>query len=527
MQPERRPVSTIVVATDRALRVTSAHGPVSVDIDARAPDGPLLRAFRAALRGRKTALSAEFDGVAFDGCVFPLRDGEGDIVGAVAAGVDARASDDTVLFLSTHDPLTGLLNRQQLLDVLAHYAREAGAHGTLVIFDIDRFAQINEIAGNSAGDDLLRAIAERIRFLEADGHYVARLGSDEFACLLIEPKNGPIVESRIEELRRVFDAPFETGHAEFVVRATMGAAQLPDDGAGTQLLQNAVMALHAAKSAARGGFVRYGPVLERKMSVRSRLERDLPAAIQRREFAMYYQPLIDANDNRVIAAEALLRWQHPELGLLTPDVFLNIAEESEAVVHIGRWAIDRACRDAMLLRESLGREMRLNVNVSPRHVQSTGLIRHVSDALERSGWDPAALQLEVTEQLLIEDIPSAVATLGDLRAQGVSIAIDDFGTGYNTLSYLKSYPVSCIKIDRAFVKDSENDQYSRAICRSVAALGDSLHMNVIGEGVETVGQAEFLKAIGCRELQGFHFGHPIAAWDFMTTHGVGGIRFNK
>ena len=238
---------------------------------------------------------------------------------------------------------------------------------------------------------------------------------------------------------------------------------------------------------------------------------------------MYYQPLIDASSNGVTATEALLRWQHPELGLLTPDVFLTIAEESDAVVEIGRWAIDRACRDAMLIRDSLGRNVRLNVNVSPRHVQSSRLIGHVSSALHDSGWDPSALQLEVTEQLLIEDIPSAVATLEQLRDSGVSIAIDDFGTGYNTLSYLKSYPVSCIKIDRAFVKDAENDRYSRAICRSVAALADSLHMNVIGEGVETAGQAEFLRDIGCRELQGYHFGHPVSAWDFMTTYGKEGV----
>jgi diguanylate cyclase (GGDEF)-like protein len=523
MPPERNAVSTVVVVADRSLRMTTACGRLSVDWETSPPQGALLRALRSALRGRKTHLATDFNGIAFEGNVIPLRSSDGEVVGAVLAGVDARVNDETVLFLSTHDPLTGLLNRQQLLSVLDHYAMQPDTRGALVILDIDRFAQINEIAGNAAGDALLCAIADRIRFLEADGHYAARLGSDEFACLVIEPKNAAVAEARIEQLRRAFDAPFETGHAEFVVRATMGSAQFPDDGTGTTLLQNAGMALHAAKAAARGGLVRYGPALERKMSVRSRLERDLPAAIARKEFAMYYQPLMDATHNMVIATEALLRWQHPEFGLLTPDVFLSIAEESDAVVEIGRWAIDRACRDAVLIRESLGRDVRLNVNVSPRHVQSSGLLGHVADALDRSGWDPSSLQLEVTEQLLIEDIPSAVATLEDLRGSGVSIAIDDFGTGYNTLSYLKSYPVSCIKIDRAFVKDAENDQYSRAICRSVAALGDSLHMNVIGEGVETVGQAEFLKAIGCRELQGFHFGQPVAAWDFMTTYGAGGI----
>jgi len=440
-------------------------------------------------------------------------------VGSVFDFTDHMQAQNAVLFLSTHDPLTGLLNRHQLLEVLDHYAAEEESSGALVLFDIDRFAQINEIAGHAVGDQLLRAIADRMRFLEADGHYAARLGSDEFACLVIEPKGISIVEERVAQLREALDAPFEAGKAEFVLRTTMGLAEHPKDGTGEGLLQNAGLALQAAKTAARGGIVRYGPALERKMSVRGRLERDLPAAIDRSEFAMYYQPLIDASDNSVIATEALLRWQHPELGLLTPDVFLNIAEESDAVVEIGRWAMDRACREAVMIRDSLGRDMRLNVNVSPRHVQSAKLIGHVSHALDESGWNPGALQLEVTEKLLIDDIPSAVATLEELRDRGISIAIDDFGTGYNTLSYLKSYPVSCIKIDRAFVKDAENDRYSRAICCSVAALADSLHMNVIGEGVETLGQAEFLRTIGCRELQGFHFGQPVAAWDFMTTYG--------
>jgi len=439
------------------------------------------------------------------------------------SGALLRALRGVLLFYSTHDPHTGLLNRRQLLQLLESCACEEGASGTLVLFDIDRFAQINEIAGQTTGDHLLRAVAERLAFLDENGHVVARVGSDEFACVLFGPDGDAAIERSLGQLRDALDAPFEVGHAEYMLRATMGIAVFPRDGSGEALFRNAGMALGAAKSAARGGFVRYGPALERKMSVRSRLARDLPAAIDRREFAMYYQPLICATSHNVTATEALLRWQHPDLGLLTPDVFLTIAEESDAVVEIERWAIDRACRDAVLIRDSLDRDVRLNVNVSPRHVQSSRLIGNVSNALQGSGWDPAALQLEVTEQLLIEDIPSAVATLEQLRDRGVSIAIDDFGTGYNTLSYLKSYPVSCIKIDRGFVKDAENDKYSRAICRSVAALADSLHLHVVGEGVETHQQADFLRTIGCHELQGFHFGHPVTAWDFMTTYGREGM----
>ncbi len=653
MPPERQPMPAVVLVTDRALRLGTALGPRALSeefnalrsslqpLDSAWPKaGRLVRALRAAVRGRNMNFSADLGNVRVDGQAVPLTAPDGEIVGAIAVGIDTtdharlareidelrealrhaqsastfayyvvdlatnkvtvsppfaqiwglpegtrelrsselldlvhpedRASFDVfgrssmqcrilrpsgevrhirtfgsyfpssngtparsvgsvfdvtefvhaqnaVQFLSTHDPLTGLLNRHQLIEALNAYADQS-RNGALVVFDIDRFAQVNELAGHAVGDQLLRAIAERVRFLEEDGHYVARLGSDEFACFLIEPADSQVVDRGVEQLRDALDAPFNAGHTEIVVRATMGVARHPEHGTGETLLQNAGIALYTAKATMRGGTMSYDPALDRKMSVRSRLERDLGNAVRRSEFAMYYQPLIDASSGKIIAAEALLRWQHPDLGLLTPDVFLNIAEESDAVVEIGRWAIDRACRDARAIRKEMKSKIRLNVNVSPRHVQSNKLVVHVADALNETGWEPDALQLEVTEQLLIEDIPSAVATLERLRDSGVSIAIDDFGTGYNTLSYLKSYPVSCLKIDRAFVKDAESDNYSRAICRSVAALADSLEMNVIGEGVETHGQAEFLRGIGCRELQGYHFGRPVAAWDFMTTY---------
>ncbi len=535
MPPERQPLPAIVLVTDRTFRLGTAFGPqgLSEELDALRSSaepldsawpkaGRLLRALRAALRGHRVAFSADLGEVRIEGYALPLTARDGEIVGTIAVGIVFDSADfvqaqNTVEFLKTHDPLTGLLNRHQLLEALNAYADQS-REGALVLFDIDRFAQVNELAGHAVGDQLLRAIGERVRFLEGEGHYVARLGSDEFACFLIEPADRQIVDRDVERLRDALDAPFTAGHAEIVVRATMGLARHPEHGTGETLLQNAGIALYTAKATIRGGTMAYDPALERKMSVRSRLERDLSNAVRRSEFAMYYQPLIDASSGKVIATEALLRWQHPDLGLLTPDVFLNIAEESDAVVEIGRWAISRACQDARAIRNQMKSKIRLNVNVSPRHVQSNKLVTHVADALNEWGWDPRELQLEVTEQLLIEDIPSAVATLERLRDSGVSIAIDDFGTGYNTLSYLKSYPVTCLKIDRAFVKDAESDNYSRAICRSVAALADSLQMNVIGEGVETDGQADFLRGIGCRELQGYHFGRPVCAWDFMTSY---------
>ena len=451
-----------------------------------------------------------------------LRDRRGEVQRTVGTVVDITEhvlAQYTAKFLAKHDSLTGLWNRHVFIEALKESTNDPQRKASLIIIDIDRFAQINDVAGHAIGDRLLCAVADRLRFLEKLGHGVARLGADEFACLLLEPHESSEADRIVESLRQRLDVPFVVNDNQYFIHTTIGVAEYPKDGCGDLLLQNAGIALLSAKSSARGSVAKYHPDLERRLSARSRIERDLSHAIERDQFEMFYQPVIDAVSGKMTAAEALLRWKHPELGLLTPDSFLNVAEESDAVVNIGRWTIERACRDAVTMRKELGQQLRLNVNVSPRHVQSSALVDDVASALDASGWDPSELQVEVTEQLLIADIPSAASTLRQLRSRGVTVAIDDFGTGYNTLSYLKSYPVSCIKIDRAFVRDSESDDYSRAICRSVTALAESLDMNLIGEGVETSGQAAFLRTIGCRELQGYHFGRPVAMSDFIVAHG--------
>ena len=439
-------------------------------------------------------------------------------VGAVADVTDYVLAQHTAAFLSKHDALTGLSNRGAFIEALQAQTGESDGKATLVLIDIDHFSQINDIAGHAVGDRLLCAVAERLKFLEPLGHQVARLGGDEFGALMIEPADALRSNRLIESLRQRLDVPFVVGESQYFLRTTIGIAQYPEDGGGDMLLQNAGIALLSAKGSARGSVARYHPNLERRLIARNRIERDLSHAIDRSQFEMYYQPVINAETGDVIAVEALLRWNHPELGLLSPDAFLNVAEESDAVVNIGRWSIERACRDAITMTDHLAKPLRLNVNISPRHVQSDALVRDVASALDRTGWKAHNLQLEVTEQLLMEDTPAASSTLAALCASGISLAIDDFGTGYNTLTYLKAYPVSCIKIDRAFVKDSESDDYSRAICRTVTTLAEALNMNLIGEGVETSGQAAFLRTIGCRELQGYHFGRPVAMDDFIAAH---------
>ncbi len=450
-----------------------------------------------------------------------MRDRFGEIqriVGTVVDITEHVQARSTVEFLERHDSLTGLLNRYVFIEKLKETTRDPALKASLVLIDIDRFAQINDVVGHAVGDRLLCSVAERLRFLEQLGHCVGRLGADEFACLLLESQQSDTAQQIVDNLRWRLEMPFTVDQNQYQLHMKIGVAEYPADGSGDLLLQNASIALLSAKKSPRGAVAKYHSDLERRLSARSRIERDLAHAVAREQFVMYYQPLIDAASGRLIAAEALLRWKHPDLGLLSPDAFLNVAEESDNVVNIGRWVLERACRDAMTMRGSLGDRIRMNVNVSPRHVQSSALVGDVASALDNSGWNASQLQLEVTEQAFIDDVPSAVSTLQTLRNQGVTVAIDDFGTGYNTLSYLKSYPVSCIKIDRAFVRDAESDGYSRAICRSVTALAESLNMNLIGEGVETAGQASFLRNIGCRELQGFHFGRPVPMQHFIAAY---------
>lgn len=435
-------------------------------------------------------------------------------VGTVVDITEQVQAQSAVSFLSKRDPLTGLLNRHVLISLLAEY-EENGPHALLML-DIDRFAAVNELAGHAVGDQLLRTVGDRFGALERYGHSVARLGGDEFAALL-DCRNGEHPAEIAANITRHLSAPYAVDDHEYLLRITSGLAVAPQDGSGTTLLHTAEMAMLAAKATSPGTTGRYDAELEQRLSARARLERDLSVALAKKQFDVYYQPVIDAARGTLCATEALLRWCHPDLGLLTPDVFLDIAEESDLLVPIGRWVMERACRDAARMRDVLKKPLRLNVNVSASQVQSAALVGDVESALDASGWTSELLQLEVTEQMLIADMSRAATTLHDLRARGVSIAIDDFGTGYNTLSYLKSYPINCIKIDRAFVRDSESDDYSRAICKTVKTLAESLRLHCIGEGVETPAQAAFLRSLGCDELQGFHFGYPAPLDEFLAS----------
>ena len=432
---------------------------------------------------------------------------------------DAEHAEQIALLLR-HDGVTGLPNRVYFAERLRHDL--AFAAGTseivgLVVFDLDRFSRINDTLGHLAGDEYLRTIASRLRALqEGTSDQIARLGGDDFAMLLRGAQRRGEIVRRIEELRGHIEEPVEIGEHRLQVSVSMGVAIAPYDAPDETLLQKADLALSQARAAGAGRTEYYDLLTAQHVASTVRLEHGLSAAIREGRLTAYYQPIV-AGDARLNAVEALVRWKHPDYGLLGPTAFLEIAEETGLIAAMDEQIIRRACRDLAEMR-AVHPALRLNVNLSSRHLLSRRLTEFVAAILEENALPPQALQLEVTEQSLIEDVSAGRRAIESLRALGVSVVIDDFGTGYNTLGYLKSFQVDGIKLDRFFVKDITTDRYSRAVCAGVMAMASSLELPVIAEGIETSEQRDAVLALGCTELQGFLYGRPAPASDFLHTH---------
>jgi diguanylate cyclase (GGDEF)-like protein len=433
-------------------------------------------------------------------------------VGVVHDETQALEAQRGLEYIAMHDPLTGVLNRSAF-DRQARAAiaqSEASHRGVALLFmDLDGFSEVNDVVGHGTGDQILRAIAERLRSVRGADHTIGRMGGDEFAMLFGDVRDHRETEARVAEVRSVLRAPISVGGVEYTLTASIGVAMFNVHQNETAVLTHAHMAMLGAKAAGRSRVMWYTPDLERLMTMRHRIERDLSTSLDEDQLAVHYQPIYDAVTNDLTAVEALLRWNHPELGMIAPTSFLDVAVQSGQLPSIGEWVLEQACRAALELSQLHGRAIRVNVNVSPEQLQTPLFNERVSNIVREVGVEPSQIQIEVTEQSLINDVEHAARVLTQLRNDGFSIAIDDFGTGYNTLSYLKSYPVSCLKIDRMFIRDCESDDYSRAICRSLTALASSLGLLVIGEGIETAGQDAFLREVGVHELQGFYYGKPV------------------
>jgi diguanylate cyclase (GGDEF)-like protein len=422
-----------------------------------------------------------------------------------------RNSEKQIAFLAHHDALTGLANRIQLREHIEK-SRKQVKHGekfSVLCLDLDHFKDVNDTLGHSVGDSLLCAVSERLRELVNDGDLVSRTGGDEFSIVPRGTEQSMTAAATLAA--RVVEAlsvPFDLGDHHVVIGASVGIAIAPDDGNDAdQLLKNADMALYRAKDDGRGRFHFFESEMDARAQARRILELDLRKAIAVGEFEVFYQPIVNLAENRISGFEALLRWNHPTRGTISPDEFIPLAEETGLIVAIGEWVIRQACAEAATWPPDL----RIAVNVSPVQFRSKSLVSVVVSALAASGLRSDRFELEITEAVLMHNDYATLAVLHQLRSLGVRISMDDFGTGYSSLSYLRSFPFDKIKIDRSFVRDLIEKPDSIAIIRAVTGLGRSFGMCTTAEGVETQEQLDQMRAEGCTEVQGYFYSKPMPA----------------
>ena len=413
-----------------------------------------------------------------------------------------------------HDALTGLASRPLLHERLAHAIQLAARQQSKVavlFLDLDRFKLINDSLGHSAGDVLLRACADRLRESVRESDTVARFGGDEFVLVLEGLDSAADVMAPLTKVLSRFRLPFEVNGRELPTTACIGISMFPDDGRDAEtLLMNADAAMYRAKENGPGNHHFYSAQMDAQGQQRLALQSGLPRALEKDELFLVYQPKLDIASGRVTGVEALMRWRHPSLGLISPLEFIPIAEDTGLIHSFGHWALEVACRDARKWQDQ-GHPVQVSVNLSARQLDQPRLAQQVAQVLADARLDPARLELEITESAVTRSPTQAAARLRELRDLGVSLAIDDFGTGYSSLSYLRSFPLCTLKIDRSFVKDLPADEDAAALTAGVIALAHRLRMKVVAEGVETLEQLGYLRGNGCDEIQGYYLSKPISA----------------
>jgi diguanylate cyclase (GGDEF)-like protein len=385
----------------------------------------------------------------------------------------------------------------------------------LLFFDLDRFKTINDSLGHHVGDQLLEAVAERISNHIRDCDTVARLGGDEFTVVLESLSHVDEVFLVAQKICDMFASPFQLDTQQIFVTASIGITVFPfDDTDAENLLKNADIAMYRAKENGGNTYAFYEPHMDAHATEWLTLENDLRHALERNEFFLCYQPRVDISTGQILSAEALLRWQHPDHGLVSPAEFIPLLEETGLIVPIGEWVIKTACQQSLDWQSRGLPPLRIAVNISPRQFRQNNLIDLLTETLKTTKLDPNALELEITESMLIENVDVAAETLSAAHDLGIHVSVDDFGTGYSSLSYLKRFRISTLKIDRSFVKDITTDPDDAAIASAIVALAQSLDLNVTAEGVETQEQLAFIRQLGCDEAQGYLFSKPLHTRDF-------------
>jgi diguanylate cyclase (GGDEF)-like protein len=417
--------------------------------------------------------------------------------------------------LATHDTLTGLPNRLLFKDRLEQALMRAQRRGTLVgvmFIDLDRFKRINDTLGHDSGDQLISEMARRLSAVARAEDTVARLGGDEFVVIASDAATVGHILQIVEKMRAAMASPYQIAGRELFCSSSIGISIYPNDGTDSgSLLKNADTAMYHAKNAGRDRFQLYDVTMNAMAEERLQLETDLHYALERNEFVFHYQPQINLDSGHIQCVEALIRWNHPEKGLLAPDAFLGILEETGEIVSVGRTLLATACSQTASWHAAGFTRLDIAVNLSSKEFWHTSLIANVRDALKESGLPPQSLHLELTEGIFMEDVDSAIERIKALKMLGVGVAIDDFGTGYSSLAHLKRFPIDTLKIDRYFVRDLPKSLANKALISSILALCQGLHLGTVAEGVETREQLESLRKLGCKTLQGYFISRPVPA----------------
>ena len=453
---------------------------------------------------------------------------------AIVRDITERKSAEAKIYnLAYYDELTELPNRElfsQSLERTIAVAKKDDEKFAVLFVDLDRFKRINDTLGHTIGDELLKDVADRLakctRSTDSVAHLdptasgnikLARLGGDEFVIKLY----GVDTEESVSIVAaRIIDAltpPFTCAGHQFVVTPSIGIALYPQDGkSGEELLMNADSAMYRAKAVGRNNYKFYSETMRTKSLHRLDLENLIRTAIEEEQFELYFQPKVDAKTFRLVGAEALLRWHHPERGAIGPDEFIPIAEETGLIVPIGQWVLSEACKHVKIWSTSPVGAVPVSVNISSHQFRDSGLVRDVLEAVAAAGIETKHLELEITESVLLQDVDKTLIELNSLKEAGISLSIDDFGTGYSSLSYLKRFPIDTIKIDRSFVTDLHKDTDDAAICAAILAMSQQLGLNVVAEGVETREQLEFLRLHECDHIQGYICSKPLPADKFFA-----------
>jgi diguanylate cyclase (GGDEF)-like protein/PAS domain S-box-containing protein len=426
--------------------------------------------------------------------------------------------EEQLLHQAFHDPLTDLPNRALFMDRLTHalrrLERKPDATLALLFLDIDRFKVVNDSLGHGLGDELLRAVARRLQRAVRPGDTVARLGGDEFTILVedIEGVEDAIVVA--DRIQVALNEPFDLLEHRLVASASIGIAmRTPGYRKPEELLRDADLAMYRAKSRGRARHEIFTPQMHSRAMKLMELESALRTALERNEFRLHYQPIVDLADGRLEGFEALIRWEHPTRGLVSPGDFLPVAEESGLIVPIGEWVMREACRQAQewSLLAGPSSQLHMSINLSGRQLMSPTLVQDITEILAETRVDPGLITLEITENVVMEQAAEATALLQRLKALGVRLHMDDFGTGYSSLAYLRRFPLDTLKIDRSFVNDMTDSPDDAAIVQTIITLASTLKLDVIAEGIEKPEQIEQLRALGCRLGQGYHFSKPLPA----------------